>query len=215
MQAVERAGNRLIGTVDDILDQSRIESGTVPKTVERLQLTPLIEAVVRSSTPAAVAKRIGLSCTIDAPNVIVEADRRSLTIALAKILANAIKFTEHGAVEVGLKMTSRNAAMIEIRDSGIGIAKDYIPRPFEPFSQERDNYARPFEGIGLGLTIARHFLELNNAWIAVQSEKGRGSIFTIHFPKVMARPFRKPASSPPPLDLNARRQPLISGSASR
>ncbi len=112
-------------------------------------------------------------------------------------------------------MAGRNAAMIEVRDSGVGIAADYMPRLFEPFSQERDNYARPFEGIGLGLTIARHFLEINNARIAVRSEKGRGSVFTIHFPEVMARPTRKPSSVPPPLDLNARRQPLISGTASR
>jgi signal transduction histidine kinase len=67
MQAVERAGIRVLGTVDDIFDYSRIESGTVPRKCERLQLAPLVEAVVRAATPAAVAKRIGLSCSIELP----------------------------------------------------------------------------------------------------------------------------------------------------
>lgn len=215
MQAVERAGIRVLGTVDDIFDYSRIESGTVPRNNERLQLAPLVEAVVRAATPAAVAKRIGLSCAIDAPNVMVSADRRCLTVALTKLVGNSIKFTERGSVEVQLRIAGCDTALIEIRDSGVGIAPEYVPRLFEPFSQERDSYARPFEGIGLGLAIAHHFLELNHGHIAVETEKGRGSTFTVYLPRVEVKPSRRPSRIPLASEWSIRREPLIRRSASR
>ena len=214
MEAVERAGTRLLATVDDILDYSRIEAGTVPLAVESLRLAPLVQAVARAAAPAAIAKRIGLSCAIDAPDAVVRGDRRCLTVALTKLVANAIKFTARGAVEIGLKRDRRGRVILEIRDTGVGIAADYIPRLFEPFSQEVADYARPFEGIGLGLAIARHYLQLNHAHISARSEKGRGSVFTVRLPVVAAKLSGKP-SGPPMRLCQTRPQPLISGCTSR
>jgi signal transduction histidine kinase len=188
MAAIERAGSRLLATVDEILDYARIEAGAVPIHIETVRLATMIEQVARSAAPAAIAKGIGLSCDVDAPDVTVRSDRRCLMVALGKLIENAIKFTLRGAVEIKLRREGPSAR-IEIRDSGIGIARDYLPRLFEPFSQERDNYARPFEGIGLGLTIARQFLASNNAQISVESETGRGSAFTIILPNA-ASPVR-------------------------
>ncbi|HXD90759.1 MAG TPA: HAMP domain-containing sensor histidine kinase, partial [Candidatus Binataceae bacterium] len=187
--AVERAGSRLVGTVDDILDFSRLESGAVRIKTEALRIAPIVESVARTAAPVAAVKKIGLSCAIDAPDLIVRADSRSLEVALTKLVGNAIKFTDHGAVSIRLARETDRTARLEICDSGVGIAADYIPHLFEPFSQESANYARPFEGIGLGLAIARHYLELNGAEIAVHSTKGHGTTFTIRLPgSQVARP---------------------------
>jgi signal transduction histidine kinase len=204
INAVERAGSRLVATVDDILDFSRLESGAVQIKTEALRIAPLIESVVRTAAPIAAAKKIGLSCAIDAPDLIIRADRRSLEVALTKLIDNAVKFTERGAVSIRLAWEPDRTAHLEISDSGVGIAADYIPHLFEPFSQESGNYARPFEGIGLGLAITRHYLDLNCAQIAVRSAKGHGTTFTIRLPKVQA--VRPSSIRPSGLAVDASRQ---------
>jgi len=186
IDAVERSASRLVGTVDDILDFSRLESGAVQIKTETLRIASLVESVVRTAAPIAASKKIGLSCAIDAPDLTVRADRRSLEVALTKLVGNAIKFTDHGAVSIRLAREADRNAHLEISDSGVGIAADYIPHLFEPFSQESSHYARPFEGIGLGLAIAHHYLELNGAQIAVRSAKGHGTTFTIRLPRVQS-----------------------------
>jgi signal transduction histidine kinase len=112
MAAVERAGARLLGTVEDILAYSRIESGTVPLAFETLRLASVVETVARAATPAAVSKGIGLSCVIDAHDLTIRGDRRCITTALTKLVGNAIKFTKRGAVEISLKLDGRDRARL-------------------------------------------------------------------------------------------------------
>ncbi|MGH7915122.1 MAG: ATP-binding protein, partial [Candidatus Binataceae bacterium] len=96
---------------------------------------------------------------------------------------NAIKFTERGEVAVRLGRDARAALCLEVRDTGVGIDADYLPHIFDAFSQENLGLTRRFEGVGLGLSLVRKYLELNGAEIAVTSEKSKGSIFTIRFPR--------------------------------
>jgi PAS domain S-box-containing protein len=179
LEAVQRAGQRLTDTIEEILDYSKIESGTLELNPTEIALSPLMEGLINNLGILAATKGIALTCTIEEARATVRFDQHSLVGALTKLLQNAIKFTERGEVAMRLYRDQRGLEL-EIRDSGIGIDKDYLPYLFEPFSQEQSHYARPFEGSGLGLPLARRFLELNGATVELESEKGIGTTFTIH-----------------------------------
>jgi signal transduction histidine kinase len=102
---------------------------------------------------------------------------------LTNLLDNAIKFTDRGEIVLGLNRDSSGTLNLEVRDTGIGIDTDYLPRLFEPFSQEQAGHSRRFEGAGLGLAFARKCVELGGARISAASRKGEGSTFTIAFPR--------------------------------
>ena len=100
---------------------------------------------------------------------------------LNALLDNAVKFTEAGKIEVTLAQTSEET-VVQVSDTGIGIADEYLPSLFQEFTQESSGLARTHEGSGLGLAIAYRLAEKIGASISVDSEKGRGSTFTVTFP---------------------------------
>ena len=181
MDAMRRAGRRLLHTIDLILDYSKAEAGEVELNPTEIELGPFMEGLVCDFDILAAAKGLSLVCAIEAPGAIIRFDKRCLASAVSSLLQNAIKFTEHGEVGIRLYRDDRGDLKLEIRDSGVGIDPEYLQRLFEPFSQEHSSYARPFEGTGLGLAVARKHLELNGATISVESAMAKGSTFTISF----------------------------------
>ena len=118
----------------------------------------------------------------------VLADHYSVTQIFQNLIDNAIKYTLKGSVKVILEDLDKERIQVVVKDSGIGISKDYISNLFSPFSQEDVGHKREFEGNGLGLALVKNYVEMNNAEIIVDSEKDRGSTFTVVFK-------RKPMSS--------------------
>jgi PAS domain S-box-containing protein len=182
LEAIDRAGNRLLQTIDRVLDLSRIESGSLELRPVPLELAPLIERQVRDLSLLAEERGLDLTCQIEVPDAIVPFDAYCLNQALTNLLQNAIKFTERGGVAARLFLDAEGRICLEISDSGIGIDPAFLPRLFEPFSQEESGYSRRFEGSGLGLALTKRYLELNDARLSVRSEKHRGTTFTVHFP---------------------------------
>jgi two-component system, sensor histidine kinase len=142
----------------------------------------------------AAAKGIALFSNIDDPDTIILFDEHCLVGALTNLIQNAIKFTAQGAITIRLSRGRSANLELEISDTGIGIDTTYLPRLFEPFSREESSYNRPFEGWGLGLALARKYLELNGASLSVASQKNVGSTFTIGF--TLASEIRSPALPP-------------------
>jgi len=177
----QRACARLLRTVGNILDISKIESGAFSLVPTRLEIGPLLERLLEDFRVLAERKGIALRCTIDEPGASVIFDEYCLTQALTNLLDNALRFTEHGEVACRLYRASDGRLWLEIRDTGIGVSEEYLPHLFEPFSQERSDIGRQFQGTGLGLALTRNYLELNGSKISVQTEKGKGTTFTIHF----------------------------------
>ncbi|MCK5086899.1 MAG: hybrid sensor histidine kinase/response regulator, partial [Melioribacteraceae bacterium] len=97
------------------------------------------------------------------------------------LLNNALKYTAKGKIELSLKQSSKHG-IVEVKDSGIGISDEYLPKLYAPFSQEEQGYSRKFEGNGLGLSLVKQYCDLNNAQIEVESKRGEGSTFRIKFP---------------------------------
>ena len=99
------------------------------------------------------------------------------------MIDNAIKYTKKGKIEILLGKNKTGNIMVEVKDTGIGMSKEFLPRLFKPFTQEDQGYSRSFDGNGLGLDLVKKYCEINNAVIEVESEKNVGSTFRIIFDK--------------------------------
>ena len=181
VEAIGRACARLTRTIDNILDISKIEAGAFNRAPAQLEIGRLLEHLLADFQVVAERKGIALTCTIDTSATTIVFDEYSLTQALTNLLDNALKFTERGEVACRLYRATDARLCLEIRDTGVGISEEYLPRLFQPFSQEHSGLARKFQGSGLGLALTRKYLELDGAEISVQSEKGKGTTFTIRF----------------------------------
>ena len=181
MEGTRRACSRLLRTIGNMLDISKIEAGALDLAPTQLEIGPWLKRLLADFRAMAEQKGIALTCTIEAPDASVVFDEYCLTQALTNLLDNAIKFTGRGSVTCRLYRESDGTLCLEIRDTGIGISEVYLPHLFEPFSQERSGLARRFQGSGLGLALTRRYLELNGARISVKTEQGQGTTFTIQF----------------------------------
>ncbi|MGH7913995.1 MAG: PAS domain S-box protein [Candidatus Binataceae bacterium] len=183
LEALGRAGRRLLNTVQQILDYSRMEAGALALNPAAIALAPFIEDQANDLGMLAAEKGIKLRLEIAEADATVRFDEYCLQSALSNLLHNAIKFTDRGEIVLGLDRDSIGTLKLEVRDTGIGIDTDYLPRLFKPFSQEQASHSRRFEGAGLGLAFARKCVELGGARISAASRKGEGSTFTIAFPR--------------------------------
>lgn len=186
-QRVQAAADHLLSLVNDVLDLSKIEVGRMDLEIEPVDVGAVLDAVATVVEPAAEAKglRIDVVVARDVPRI--ETDPRHLRQILLNLVANAIKFTERGAVTVVAKRDSKNNIAIDVEDTGIGIAETDIERIFDEFEQVRpsgrgDSMQR---GTGLGLAIARKLARLLGGDVVVTSQLGRGSCFSLTLPSAI------------------------------
>jgi signal transduction histidine kinase/ActR/RegA family two-component response regulator len=182
LDTIQRNARIQTQLIEDMLDVSRIVSGKLQIQVQRVDLGRVIEAALDAVKPAADAKRIELDQDLEA-GVVLGGDADRLQQVMWNLLSNAIKFTPNGGrVGVRLRRKGQEGA-IEVRDSGIGIPPEFIGRIFERFSQADASSARPHRGLGLGLAIVRHLVELHGGTVAAESAgESRGSTFAVHLP---------------------------------
>jgi signal transduction histidine kinase len=178
---IKRGSDRLLNTINSILDVARLEAGTFSYQPRPIRLRELIEQV--SEPFDSLARNKGLAFLLDLHEsaATIRFDPYCLSHSLRHLLDNAVKFTAAGSVSVGLRRASDGHLVLEVADTGAGIEAAYRARLFETFSQEDSGYTRPFEGAGLGLALAKRFLSLGNARITVSSRKGAGTKVAIHF----------------------------------
>ncbi|MGO4185277.1 two-component system histidine kinase PnpS [Paenibacillus sp. TAF43_2] len=171
--------NRLIG---DILELSKIESRRVPLVFSPVEVDTFVHKSIKLMESEAVRKRIELSMNIE-PGLYVEADEDRLRQIIMNLLSNGINYTpEGGRVSLKVEALGDDHIRIQISDSGIGIPKKDLPRIFERFYRVDKARSRSSGGTGLGLSIVKHLVELHKGTIAVTSDVGVGSTFTIELP---------------------------------
>ncbi|WP_430935288.1 PAS domain S-box protein [Saccharicrinis sp. 156] len=183
IQLVHQSGQRLLNTVNDIVEISQIESGTVYLKVDDTDVNACVEGLMGLYGPE--ARKKGLELMVDrllpvtAKNI--STDRTKLDSMLGNLIKNAIKYTESGTINMGCLA---NGAAIEfyIKDTGIGIPKERQEAVFERFVQADNTDTRAFEGLGVGLAIARSYAQLLGGNIRVESEEGVGSTFYVNLP---------------------------------
>ena len=177
---IHGAGAHLLSLVNDVLDLSRIDAGVWDLSPEYIDVTPFVEGVAGSFAERAARKGLKLRLDTASAPASVTADRRALTQILINLISNAIKFTEEGEVAVCVREDA--ALVIDVRDTGIGIAPEDQGRIFEEFSQVHQGIDRPYEGTGLGLAIARRLAQASGGDIVLTSTLGEGSTFTLRLP---------------------------------
>ena len=175
------SGKRLQRTVELILNMASLQSGSAGITPERTDISELIKEVITGYDSAALEKGLGLSFRRDSSDSNVETDKYIVGQILHNLIDNAIKFTRKGYVYVTLADRGNDRVFISVKDTGIGISKEYLPKLFNKFSQQETGYTRRFEGNGLGLALVKSFADLIGAEISVSSELGKGSEFKIFF----------------------------------
>lgn len=178
-QAIVEASSRLEQNFRAILDLSKLEAVTFTLAPAKIKLSELIELQLFEVQPEAERKAITVVCQNEDPEITVTIDEYCLGHALANLLDNAIKFTERGRVTVKVYRGSDSRICVDVEDTGIGIGSAYLPRLFEPFSQEDNDEARRYQGMGLGLALAKRYLAINGAELSAASRKHEGSVFTI------------------------------------
>ncbi|MCL5030530.1 MAG: PAS domain S-box protein [Bacteroidetes bacterium] len=180
---INNSGKRLLRTIDLILNMSLVQTGGYELVKEEINLEKLLINLTNEFKPVIENKKIKLLFNNENENNFIFGDIYTLTQAFQNLIDNAIKFTIEGQVEISL-CEKDDYILADIADTGIGISDDYLPRLFEPFSQEEIGYSRRFEGNGLGLALTKKYIELNNAEIFVRSKKGQGTTFTVKINKI-------------------------------
>jgi len=180
---IDRASKRIIRTIDMIVNYSRFQIGDFPYSPKMYDMDKLINDLVKEFRTTFAAKNLPLEFSNKLGKINLYLDEYSIIQAIGNILDNAVKFTSAGFVKLMLYKDLSNQVCLDIKDTGKGISPEYIDNLFKPYSQEEIGYNRSFEGIGLGLSLVKKYLDLNNCEISVQSEKDKGTTFTIKFPK--------------------------------
>jgi len=178
---VDLAVRRLLRTVDQILNLSILEAGTYSISKEECVLYEIAFEVVEELRPLAVEKGLQLELRPVSKDLRATIDRYSVAQSLRNIIDNAVKFTDKGDITVSVAEQDRQVALV-VEDSGIGMTDQYIQRLYQSFSQEEDGYTRPYDGLGLGLTLTKRYIEVNGGTVSVMSRKGVGTVFTLALP---------------------------------
>ncbi|TQM07980.1 signal transduction histidine kinase [Stenotrophomonas maltophilia] len=182
-RAILSSNNDLLALINDILDLSRIEAGHVELSDEVVVVDSALQRLRETFEPMARQKGLALQIEADAlaPSQLV-VDSQRLQQILKNLLANAVKFTEHGKVSLHVRAAGNGRIRFEVCDTGIGIAREQLDVIFEAFRQADGSTRRRYGGTGLGLSISRDLAERMGGRIQVDSEPGRGSCFILELP---------------------------------
>ena len=194
IETIERNARSQARLIDDLLDVSRIITGNLRLDIRAINLVSVVEAAKDGLRPTAEAKRITLQTESAQEDCLVKADPNRLRQVIWNLVLNAIKFTPRGGnVTVSLECVE-SYARLTVRDTGEGIAPEFLPYVFDRFRQAEGSVTRRQGGLGLGLAVVRHLVELHGGSVMVESRgKGQGSTFTVDLP--LADERRDPARS--------------------
>ena len=192
IETIERNARSQARLIDDLLDVSRIITGNLRLDLHPLNLAPIVEAALDALRPTADVKGIKLQTHFVQEECLVKGDSNRLRQVIWNLLSNAIKFTQRGgSVSIDLNCVE-TTARLTVSDTGDGISPGFLPYVFDRFRQAEGSISRKQGGLGLGLAVARHLVELHGGTITAESEGvGKGSVFTVDLP--LAQERRDPA----------------------
>jgi CheY-like chemotaxis protein len=183
LEAIERGARNQALLIDELLDVSRIVSGKLRIEVQTLEIGPLVEAAIESLRPAAEAKSIQVKSLVSEAAGPIQGDAARIQQIVSNLLSNAIKFTPKGGVVQILVSRVTGFVEIIVIDTGAGISPKFLPHVFARFLQADSAMARSHGGLGFGLAIVKHLVELHGGTAEAESEgEGKGSTFRVRLP---------------------------------
>ncbi|MCX7832635.1 MAG: ATP-binding protein [Ignavibacteria bacterium] len=183
---IHSSGNRLLQTINQVLDLSRIESNKFDLNIEKINIDEIVEHLKSIYSPVAQEKNIKFNINVKYPVDLI-CDKSMLKSVLNNFVNNAVKYTHHGEVLIEIKnITTETGKYVhfKVSDTGIGIAENSKKQIFEAFRQASEGWGRKYEGLGLGLTIARKYLNYLKGYLDFESKENQGTTFNIYIPSV-------------------------------
>jgi two-component system CheB/CheR fusion protein len=195
---MHRQVNHMVRLVEQLIDVSRISRGNIDLRKEKIELASVLHQAVEAVRPHVESKQQQLTVTLTPEPVYVEADPARVAQVVGNLLNNASKFTHKGG-RIALTVDSVGAqVVIHVRDTGIGLAEDQIPRIFDMFMQVDTSLERSQSGLGIGLTLAKRLVEMHGGTIEARSAGlGKGSEFCVRLPTSSKPPAALPLAEPP------------------
>lgn len=198
LEVIERNARLQTQLIEDLLDVSRIISGSLRLEVRPIELGAVLEVALANVRPGAQAKGVRLDLVLDSSATMISGDPGRLQQIVSNLLVNAVKFTPSGGrVDVRLEPKGPEV-QISVRDTGAGIRPDFLPHVFDRFRQDDATEARSHTGLGLGLAIVRHLVSLHDGSIHAESPgEGQGATFTVSLPALVGAEAPVPGRVPP------------------
>jgi PAS domain S-box-containing protein len=189
VEIVERNASALTQMVEDVLDVSRIISGKMRLDIQPVDLPKVVHDAIESVAPTAELKQVRMQTSIDPNAGPISGDPDRLQQVVWNLTANAVKFTPKGGrIQVRVERVGSHVDIV-VSDTGVGIKPDFLPHLFERFRQADSAMTRQFGGLGLGLAIVRHLVELHGGSVEASSDgDGTGSTFRVHLPLMIVHP---------------------------
>lgn len=184
---MHQSAHTLLGLVEKVLDISKIEAGKLVISHEKLDLHTLVNSVISIQSTIGAAKGLSVVCTMDSSvPFLLKGDEQYVKQVLVNLIGNAIKFTDEGSVKLQVKTVQQNDGQtiirFEVKDTGIGIASELLPKVFDDFTQLSGQAPSTLVGTGLGTTISKELVELMGGQIGVESEVNSGALFWFELP---------------------------------
>lgn len=202
IQNVHNSGKRLLKVINDILDLSKVEAGKTELEPETFRVANVLDEIERVSGPRASAKKLTLKFRVDKRLTTITADKMRFKQVLYNLISNAIKFTPEGGTVTLSAEKAGNILRVSVADTGIGISKKDQEYLFQPFKQLDYFLNRRYEGTGLGLALVKRFVEMHGGKVRVESEPGKGSVFTFELPADGVVSLQNASGSQAPLNLS-------------
>src|SRR6202051_91518 len=194
LRKIQSAGKHLLSLINDVLDLSKIEAGKMGLHLEDFEGLPLIDEIATTLQQAAAKNSNQIKIHVSENLAFMRADITKVRQILFNLLSNACKFTDHGTIALDVDQNDRDGYIrFRVSDTGIGISEKQQQNLFFEFSQADASIARKYGGTGLGLGITHRFVQLMRGQITVESEPGKGSIFTVQLPTQVVLDSTKPA----------------------
>src|SRR6202521_5885574 len=206
LQKIKSAGRHLLALINDVLDLSKIEAGKMSLHLETFEVSGMIEEIVTTLQPAIEKNGNTLRVRLAQDVGMMRADITKVRQILFNLLSNACKFTDHGTISVAVNRSmdqGEDWIRFQVSDSGIGINAKQKANLFQEFTQADVSIARKYGGTGLGLAISYRYVRLMKGHISVESEPGRGSVFTVYLPAKVTAEITEAAQTEKITDLPA------------
>jgi PAS domain S-box-containing protein len=184
LQDIYDSGQHLLGLINGVLDLAKVEAGKIGLSLEKFSVGAVVKSVCAGAEPIARKHSVRVDVAVSSELMEVTLDQQKFKQILYNLLSNAIKFTEGGgAVKIRVETQDAHHFKLVVKDTGIGIKSEDLPRLFQEFEQLESGSSRPYEGSGLGLALTKRFVELQGGVISVESEYGVGTTFSVVLPK--------------------------------
>ena len=181
LEIVLQSGERLLRTINNILDMSRIVANKMDILLEETNVNDYLSKILMPFKALAIKKELLLTVKYETKPFVDKIDKRYFEIIVNNIVGNAIKYSESGLIIVSLKKEN-DFLCLSVQDNGIGISEEYLEKLFNPFEQESFGYNREFEGSGIGLSITKNLVDLLSGEIRIDSKKGEGTLVRVVLP---------------------------------